>query len=268
MRTVLGCVPYVNAKPIIDRFHFGGPTDVEVVYDVPSRLPALLDSGQACAVLASSYEALSTPGRTIGADVSISTFGPAESVRLFSKVPPATIQSLALDKSSLTSNHLALVILKERYDCEPLSEPLPPSLVDMLATHDACILIGNQGMTANGECLHVLDLGEEWSALTGLPFVWATWIGTQDLTPIIVSELIQAKRWGLDHLEDVIARASEDSGISLNQCDHYLREVMDFDLTDLHVEGLRKFRELLIQNDLLDPIPFPEIVGASQTTSV
>src|SRR5207249_3374598 len=102
MRTILGCVPYVNAKPLISRFHYGGSTEIEVLYDIPSRLPALLDSGNACAVLASSYEALATPGRSFAEGVSISTFGPAESVKLFSKVLPREIRSVALDESSMT----------------------------------------------------------------------------------------------------------------------------------------------------------------------
>jgi predicted solute-binding protein len=63
---VVGCVPYVNAKPLVTFFErLGDQSPVRVLYDVPSRLPALLDSGAAQAALVSSFEALRTPGRTL-----------------------------------------------------------------------------------------------------------------------------------------------------------------------------------------------------------
>ena len=46
----VGCVPFVNARPLVAAFD--APNDwVEVVYDVPSKLPALLDSGEVDAIL-------------------------------------------------------------------------------------------------------------------------------------------------------------------------------------------------------------------------
>lgn len=263
MHQVIGCVPYVNAKPLVDRFHFERTSEIEVIYDIPSRLPALLDSGSASAVLASSFEALNTHGRTIAAGCSISTWGAAESVRLFSKVRPAEIRSLALDQSSLTSNNLARVLLKELYDADPSVLAMEPDLEAMLARHDACILIGDIGMRADGTGLHIIDLGEAWFQMTGLPFVWAVWIGGPELQPELVRELVEAKRWGREHLEEVVLRSADRAGWPIDQCDHYLRQVMNYDLSLSHVDGLRRFQELLLTHGLLVEDEFPTIIEST-----
>ena len=96
---------------------------------------------------------------------SISSLGEAASVRLFSKWPFREIQSLALDASSLTSNHLAQVLLAERYGVRPTICHLAPDLSAMLSQADACVLIGDKGMEADGAGLEVMDLGSEWVAM-------------------------------------------------------------------------------------------------------
>ena len=133
MKPTIGSVPFLNAKPLIKAFqHLGDESPVAVLCEVPSKLPAMLDEGRASAVMASSFDALRTPGRRVAAGVSISSRGPAESVRLFSKVEPARIQTLALDSSSLTSNNLARVVLAERYGAKPAAVILPPDRDAML----------------------------------------------------------------------------------------------------------------------------------------
>jgi chorismate dehydratase len=259
LKTV-GCVPYVNARPLIARFEREGP-EVEVLLDVPSKLPALLESGRAEAVLASSFEALRTPGRTFAAGISISTLGEAQSVRLFSRVPPERITSLALDASSLTSNGLARIVLAERYGARPIAEPRLPNVRAMLAEFDACVLIGDIGMTTPAAGLHVLDLGSAWHELTGLPFVWALWIGREDFSEGLVRLLNEAKRWGLEHLEEVSAEASSRSGWTPGTTRSYLGEAMNYDLSQRHLDGLRAYRELLVGHGLIDPAPFPGQVG-------
>src|SRR5437762_3384223 len=145
----VGCVPYLNAKPLVRRFHeMGEASPVKVVYDVPSRLPALLASADVQAILVSSVEALRAPCRAVDG-VSITTRGEVRSVRLFSKVSFKDIRTLALDQSSMTSNALALIVLNELFQAQPETYPASPDLPTMLASADAGILIGDAGMRAD-----------------------------------------------------------------------------------------------------------------------
>jgi chorismate dehydratase len=258
----VGCVPYLNARPLARLFADTG--EVEVIYDVPSKLPKLLDSGVAEAVLASAFDALKTPGRTYAEGVSIGSNGAVESVKLFSKVPFGQIDSLALDASSLTSNALARALLAESYAISPRCEPALPDLNEMLKAHDAAILIGDKGMAASGEGLQVMDLGEAWTQLTGLPFVWAVWIGDENLSPELVTLLNQAARWGEGQTEMLASEAHAETGLPYEACVHYLRNVMDYRLTEAHLHGLRTYRDLLLKHALLSEEIFPTPIAMSK----
>jgi len=289
----VGSVPYLNARPLVRYLH--DPScrlPVKVVYDVPSKLPALLETGEADAVLASSIEALNTPGRKVAGGLCIASNGAVLSVRLFSKVPPKQIRSLALDQSSLTSNALAKIVLAERYGAEPTGTARPPDLKEMLAEHDACILIGDIGMRTDGAGLQVLDLGEEWKKLTGLPFVWALWIGTENLTPELAGMLNVARVMSflgapsssspaerqkalikklLGPFEfdaqiaaqraNQLAAISAETGWSVDQVRRYLCETIIFDLGEKELEGLARFQEMIQKHCFAEAKHFPEIVA-------
>lgn len=289
----VGSVPYVNAIPLTYRLE----PHVHVVYAVPSQLPALLEGGDADAILVSSIDALRTPGRRMAALTCIGSDGPVKSVRLFSKVPPAKIRTLAWDASSMTSNRLAHVILADRYgvkDLRPISRP--PNLQEMLADADACVLIGDIGMTTDGTGLHVLDLGEEWKKLTGKPFVWAAWIGNERLTPELALHLYSAARqtqvgrdlsresvggrlsrflsprWyrEIDEMseevagpqrEHLIAYTVERSGWTETAVRDYYLNVMVYEMDDRMLDGLREFQLRLLANDFSDCSHFPAIIS-------
>ena len=239
----LGCVPYVNARPLIRAFR--DATDVEIDFRVPSQLPALLDSSGADAVLASSFDALSRPGRTFAAGIAIASTGPVESVRLLSKVPFESIGRLALDASSLTSNHLARIVLAERYGSSPDCSPQPPDAHAMLARFDAAVLIGDAGMQADASELHVLDLGAAWLELTGLPFVWALWIGTDRLSPTLSRRLTDARDWGSEHLDEIAAESAKETGMTIDRCFSYLSRTMQYAMTEAHTRGLMAYADRL-----------------------
>ena len=264
----VGCVPFVNARPLVAWFESSeAPDGVEVVYDIPSKLPAMLDSGLVDVVLASSIETLQTPNRTAAEGVCIGSFGAAESVRLFSHVPFSEISSLALDQSSMTSNALALGLLDEVYGARPDSETCPPDQKAMLADHDACLLIGDIGMRASGDGLSVLDLGDAWTLAYGLPFVWALWIGRQDLEPRLAGLLNDALDWGMAHIDDVVADTVGRSGWDSKSCRRYLAETMRFQLDEEALEGLQAFAALAHRTGLISTRNMPRFVAVAGTTA-
>lgn len=260
-------MPYVNAVPLIAQFETEPDSPVLVHYDVPSRLPGLLESGQAQAILVSSIDALRTPGRRIASGVCIGSRSAVRSVRLFSKVPFGEICTLALDQSSMTSNALAQILLAELHGSHPVLSSLPPVQAEMLAQCDACILIGDIGMAGSSEGLHVMDLGEAWLQLTGLPFVWAAWIGGEGLTDKLAKQLQNALQWTelhaplSPHRTACLALAVERSGWSLDLAEDYLTRTMTFFMDETMVRGLEEFRAKLLAHGLISELPAPELVG-------
>lgn len=255
-------MPFVNAKPLVVPFEREG-SPVEVVYAWPSKLPALLEAGEVQAILCSSFDALTVPNRTAAAGVCIGSRGPADSVRLFSKVPFETIGSLALDASSMTSNALAQIILKETFRYSPRVEVCNPDLESMLESHDAAVLIGDKGMQSKSDGLNVLDLGQAWLDLTGLPFVWALWIGKDGLDEILVGYLNDALEAFWQNPSPVIVSSSEAAGWPRDVCHLYLTATMNYRLAEHDLEGLRKFGELILRHGLASTSSFPRFVNAA-----
>jgi len=238
----LGSVPYLNAKPLV-RWFEEVPGSVSVVYDVPSRLPRLLEEGEVQAILVSSIEALRRPDLSIADDVAICSEAEVLSVRLFSKNPIAEIRRLALDASSMTSNALARIVLARRYGVEPEYSAEPPELSSMLREHDAALLIGDKGMKAEAGEFVTLDLGAEWRAMTDLPFVWALWVGEPELAGELGELLREARRYGEANLERIAREEAPTVGLPEETCRHYLSEVMSYRFGPAEREGFDRFRQ-------------------------
>lgn len=267
----LGCVPFVNAIPLIAPFEeAGSDSPVSVTYEVPSKLPEMLANGSADAVLVSSFDALTTPGRKVAAGVCIGSEHAVESVRLFSKVPFSEIRTLALDQSSMTSNALAQIILAESFGAQPTTSVEAPDQSTMLVRHDACVLIGDKGMEASSDGLQVMDLGQAWLDLTGLPFVWAMWTGTDDFTPELVQHLLAPLiPWRTAKATGSVPTIWQDLAAKrvdwpLETVASYLLRTMSFAMGDAHEAGLRAYAKLLEKHGLArGGMQWPEFVHAA-----
>ncbi len=176
----LGAVDYLNVRPLVHGLD--ASSDVILRFDVPSVCAALLAAGDIDLGMVPSITLLDRPGDCVVPGVCIGSDGPVASVALFTRKPIAEVRSIALDTSSRTSVVLTRVLCARRFDIAPSFLPHPPDLSAMLAAADAALLIGDPALFA-GEAARgatKIDLGAEWTAMTGLPFVWAFWAGRPD----------------------------------------------------------------------------------------
>lgn len=242
----IGSVPYLNAKPLIAWFDTpeGRRSGVEVAYDVPSRLARMVDVGEVACAMVSSVELFRHADWRAVPSIAIASTGKVLSVRLFAKVPVDKVSSVALDTSSLTSSALVQVLFARRWQAMPRYIPAAPNLREMLQQADAALLIGDLGMMACAEGLYVIDLGEEWYQWTGLPFVWALWLGrATSVTPSLVDCLYRARQWGLEHLDSIVRREATQLCLDEGLVRHYLRDVMQYEMTDAHQQALLRFAQ-------------------------
>jgi chorismate dehydratase len=250
--TRIGAVRYLNAKPLIDALDETAPW-AEVVLDFPSRLADRLANGDLDVAMIPSIEYLRTPDYHIVSDACIACQGTVLSVKLFGRVPPDKIRTLALDEGSRTSAVLTQILLREQFGVRAKILPLPLEAEWEDVEADAILLIGDRGMAqTHDDFAFVWDLGERWTSWTGLPFVFALWIARPNVELQGIAEALAAARdEGLRRLETIARRESPHLAISEAECLVYLRDHLHFSFGPKEQDGLRKFRELAEQEKLI-----------------
>ena len=234
----LGAVSYLNAAPPVhglDR-----DPGFRLLREVPSRVARSLHSGEVDLGLVPSVE-YAFGDYAVVPGVGIGSRGRVRSVLLFHRGPLERVRRVALDTSSRTSATLVRILLRERLGRSPEYVPMAPDLVDMLAVADAALLIGDPALDHEGEGT-CLDLGEEWTRLTGLPFVYAFWAGRPGAVDAAgVARLQSALSAGTGAFAEIALRHARGDAARAAKYDAYLRESIVYRLGEEEQEGLREF---------------------------
>jgi chorismate dehydratase len=214
----------------------------EITFAVPAECADRLKDGRADIGIVPVAELL-TQELEVLPGCCIACHGPVRSILLISKVPFAQIRTLAADSSSRTSVMLSRIILAKKFGIEPELIPLRPDLGAMLERCDAALIIGDPALVIDVEALPYrwLDLGGEWTALTGLPMVFAVWAArpdspTQDAAPFVAS-----LRFGQAHLDEIARLYHEKIGITAELAREYLTHHIVFDLGERERAGMALF---------------------------
>jgi chorismate dehydratase len=244
----VGAVSYLNAKPLYYRLQ-DRVRSVELSMDLPSRLATRLASGDLDVALIPSVEYLrgAASGYEILTGFAIAARGAVRSVKLFSRVPFERIDRLALDEGSRTSQALARVWLDAAHGVRPTRiESLPMGVSALESTADAVLVIGDRAMKVPDAPFHsVVDLGEAWNSLTGLPFVFALWVARPGLDLGDLPEILDRCRGdGLAHAADLASEFGPKLGLDFDACLEYLTRVLSYDLGEAEVAGLRLFARM------------------------
>jgi chorismate dehydratase len=248
----LGAVSYLNAQPLIHELdHEAG---VRLERGVPSRVARWLHSGQVDLGMIPSIEYAF--GRyAIVPGIAIGSRGPVRSVSLYLSRSLEDVRRVALDTSSRTSVALLKILLRERLGRDPHYVPMAPQLVDMLSVADAALLIGDTALEEDGRVPR-LDLGEEWTRLTGLPFVYAFWAGPPGVvTAAGVRRLQAALAAGRTAFGEIAARHGDGVPSRVAASESYLRKNVVYDLGEAEVQGLREFYARAHALDLAPTVP-------------
>ena len=244
----IGAVNYLNTKPLVYGLSERAQ-NIEISYDLPSRLADDLTSGRLDVALIPSIEFFQDPTYTIISDACIGCRGPVLSVKLFSRVPFDQIGTLALDEGSRTSAALVKILLEQRYGIRPRTEPLSIGSPATTTSTDAVLLIGDRAIhSPSDEFVAVWDLGDQWCRWAELPFVFAMWVGRdgRDWHELAVA-LSDTRDEGLRHLKQIAEQESQPVGLDRDECLAYLRNNLYFHLGPRELQGLELFYQLSSQ---------------------
>jgi len=238
----LGAVSYLNVRPLVYGLD-ARPDLVTLRFDVPSTCASLLAEGAIDLGMVPSITYLNRPSDRVVPGVCIGSEGPVASVALFSTKPVHEIRSIAVDTSSRTSAVLLGILCARRFRIDPAWVLHEPDLTAMLARADGALLIGDPALFADpAPDVQKIDLGEAWTDLTGLPFVWAFWAGRPDAADQAIVNLLQeAAETGMRHSDAVADAYCAARPERQPLAREYLRRNLMFRFTARALEGLETY---------------------------
>ena len=243
MTVRIGAVGYLNARPLtwaLDR----DPDRWQMRYDLPSVCARLLHAGDVDLGLIPSIEYLQADDYRLVPGLAIGSRGPVASVALYTRLPVDRIRTIALDTSSRTSVTLLRVLCHHRFGISPEFVDHRPDLAAMAATCDAGLLIGDPAFDADHTALSLrkIDLGEEWTAMTGLPFIYAAWTGRPGaVTSRDVAALQAAAATGVESADAIAAVFGAGDAARIARAAAYLRDNVKYALGREEAAGLQLF---------------------------
>lgn len=264
----IGRIPYINCYPVYGAIDRGIVTlDGTLVDGIPSALNRQMADGTLDVSVVSAVEyARDSKRYLLLPDLAITCDGPVRSVMLFSTRPARELNGrrVIVSRSSMTSVALLELLFENVWRARPEFVPGNSELADIARfgeeEHDARLVIGDAALILNharrgvegrdvASYPYVYDLGSEWKAWTGLPFVFAVWVA-QRSTPVPASlgahaSLMASRDWGLAHLDELAEQANRVTGVARAACVEYF-EGLDYSLGYEHLAGLTEFFRRLV----------------------
>jgi chorismate dehydratase len=260
----LGRIPWINCYPVYGAIDRGVvPVAAELVTGTASELNDLLAAGELQVSVVSAVEyARNAAAYHLLPDLAITCDGPVHSVALFSRRPVEDLEGCTVLRtaSSRTSVLLLDLIARHRWGVRPRYATARAEAVDLDGLsglpHDAVLVIGDAALLLAAQERYPVrvDLGGEWKAWTGLPFVFAVWAARRDAGLDAVQgvhqRLLESRAWGLAHLDQLATAAARATGVRESVCRSYLGD-LDYALSYRHLAGLTDFFRRLAQEGMV-----------------
>jgi len=268
----ISIVQYLNTAPLVWGFTNGplaGKYDLS--FTVPSQCAEALRSGAADIAIIPAIEYQRISGLVVLPDLAIASKNCVRSLLIIAKKPIEQVRSIALDRSSRSTQALTRILAAEYWKIEPEYFETDPDLRGMLEKADAALLIGDPalrvsvaiekkstvGSQGRAVCqaatlglmsdaiLHIYDVVGEWRKFTSLPAVMAVWAARPEVaTAEVLADFTASRNFGLANLAAISLEASRELELPCATLESYLKHNIDFSLGEENRRGLeRYFRE-------------------------
>lgn len=295
----ISVVQYLNTAPLVYGFTHGPLRGkYELSFTVPSLCAEALRTGAADVAIipAIEYQRILSGGVDLAVlpDLAIASKERVRSLLLVSKTPIAKARSVALDRSSRSTQALVKILCARHWGIAPGFTEAAPNLADMLREHDAALLIGDvalriaiaaerrimrgQGsewVTSGKEIgiegagsVYIYDIVKEWWHLTELPAVLAVWAGRAEIvTPEVAEDFLSSRAFGVQHIPEICAEAAITMKLPENELRLYLEKNIDYTLDAENLRGLERFWMWSSAQGLIGPM-MPVTIAAGPKSPV
>lgn len=167
------------------------------------------------------------------------------------------VRTVATDSASRSSVAYAEILFRRFLGANPKFVPHAADPVAMLANADAALLIGDPALLALenreaiertcGPCVW-LDLAEQWTMRTGLPWVAAVWavrpeaLEETEIANVLVDDLQRSRDAGLRNVDRLVDEWSGRIPVPAETIRTYLTRNIHYTLSPECMESIRRFR--------------------------
>jgi len=239
----VGVVNYLNTKPLLYGLERPPVNDkIELIASYPSRLADMLIHNEIDVGLIPVAAIPELSSWHIVGDHCIGTEGEIASVCLFSEVPMSEIKKVYLDYQSRSSVALLQWLMKEYWGIDPeVIHAADESFLREIKGTTAGLVIGDRALEQRRISTFIYDLGSEWRAITGLPFVFAAWISTQKLPDDFIQLFNEANAIGLRHIDEIVAQTPFD----VYDLKKYYTLHLSYHLDERKLLGMKRFLQII-----------------------
>ncbi|AKG91800.1 putative periplasmic solute-binding protein [Geoglobus ahangari] len=219
-------------------YHLEKEGRYEIVEDSPKNLARMLQSGEIDYAPVPSFFYLANRDRLEAHSFCVASDGEVYSVVVVSKRKRLDDSPIAVTTKSVTSARMLEIIVREKGMINRLV-PADGSFFEMLESYDHALVIGDEAIKARMVFRVVMDIGEEWREITGLPAVFgisASQRGRGDARSVD-DDLVSSYRKGMETLDEVVEIASMKFRMPAEFLRVYFSELV-------HVAGKRELRSL------------------------
>ena len=265
----ISIVQYLNTAPLVWGFTNGplaGKYDLS--FTVPSQCAEALRTGAADIAIIPAIEYQRIPGLVVLPDLAIASQNRVRSLLIVAQKPIEQVRSIALDRSSRSTQALTRILAAEHWKIDPELFEAEPNLPAMLQKADAALLIGdpalrisiavekNSTVSLEGravcqaatlgvtgpEIFHVYDVVGEWRKWSSLPAVMAVWAAKPEVvTPEVLADFTASRAFGLSRIAAISEEAARELDLPQQTLESYLRHNIDFSLGEENRRGLERY---------------------------
>jgi len=265
----ISIVQYLNTAPLVWGFTNGplaGKYDLS--FTVPSQCAEALRTGAADIAIIPAIEYQRIPNLVVLPDLAIASQNRVRSLLIISKKPIEQVRSIALDRSSRSTQALTRILAAEHWKIDPEFIETEPDLRAMLEKADAAMIIGDPALRmsiaiekkstvslqgravcqaaalgiASAEIFHVYDVVGEWRKFSSLPAVMAVWAARVEVvTPEVVADFAASRNFGLAQIAAISREAARELELPQQALESYLRHNIDFSLGEQNRRGLERY---------------------------
>jgi chorismate dehydratase len=104
------------------------------------------------------------------------------------------------------------------------------------------VVIGDRVFDIEDRFKYIYDLSGEWFKFTGLPFVFAVWVSTVEISNKFEKEFNEALALGIKNIQEIV-RLEQINYPGVNISDYFTQNI-SFAFNDEKMAGMKKFLEL------------------------